>query len=396
MSKKIYCSISNHFISKSVSNDKLNYQTYIKLLEYFDEVHIYGRTYEKKSYSKQDEESQIYMHYISVPKAFFLRYIYTIVSMFVKIFKDNKKFNFTIVDASEPTTGGMIGILLNVFLKKPFLLQIQGEMTRISPQTDGLLRSLVSKYSTIFCSKFATKIRVVSHVIKTQLVEDGVEVSKIEVLAPRVNLEQFDYTKYSDKPIKLKDEFKIEHDKKLFVCVGRLVPFKGIKYLIQACSFIDKNSFHLLIVGDGELKEDLEALTRELGLQNNITFVGKVDFVKVPYFMAGADFFILPSLDEGFGRVILESMAVKTLVLASKVGGIQDIIIDKETGIFMDAANANDISMKINEVLTMDKNKINKIIEKSYEIVHDNYEFNNSMNKFIKLYSGTISKYENS
>ena len=396
MNKNCYCSISNHILSKDVSSDKLNYQTYKKLLDNFDEIHIYGRTYENKSYVKKDESHTIYMHYVNVPKNFLLKYIITIVKMYFMILKDNRKYGFSIIDASEPTTGGIIGSLLKIVIKKPFLLQVQGELTRISSKTNGMIFAFGSKYLTLFCTKFATKIRVVSNVIKKQLIEDGVDEKKIEVLSPRVNLDQFDYKKYSDTNEQLKKELNIETNKTLLVFVGRLVSFKGVKYLIQACTYLNKKDYHLIIVGDGPLKNELVNLTNKLILQDNITFVGKVEFTKVPYFMASADFFVLPSLDEGFGRVIIESMAVKTLVLASRVGGIQDIIVDNETGFFMESANKEDIANIIKKVLNMKKEDLAIIIEKSHKIVNDNYEFNTSMNKFIKLYNRTISYYENS
>jgi len=396
MNKKKYCSISNQILAGDISSDTLNYQTYVKLLEYFNEVHIYGRTYKKSSYINKDKSYPIYVHYVSVPKNFFLKYILTIIKLFFSILKDHKQENFSIFDASEPTTGGVVCCLLNVFVKKPFLLQVQGELTRISPKTNGIVMSIGSKYLTLFCCKFTSRIRVVSNIIKNQLIEDGVNDKLIEVLSPRVNLELFEYSKYINTNDKLKTEFNIDNDKKILLFVGRLVSFKGLKYLIAACEHLNQNDYHLLIVGDGELKSELKALRSKLGLENNITFVGKVDFIKVPYFMAGADFFVLPSLDEGFGRVILESMAVKTLVIASKVGGIQDIIIDKETGFFMEAANINDILNTIKKVLVMKKDKVDAIIEKSYKLVNDKYEFNNSMNNFIKLYDRTIVEYENS
>ena len=182
MNKKCYCSISNHVLSKEVSSDKLNYQTYKKLLDNFDEIHIYGRTYDNKSYVKKDESLSIYMHYVSVPKNYLLKYIITIVKMYFTILKDNKKYGFSIFDASEPTTGGIIGSLLKIVIKKPFLLQVQGELTRISSKTNGMIFAFGSKHLTLFCTKFATKIRVVSNVIKKQLIEDETTGSNVAMV----------------------------------------------------------------------------------------------------------------------------------------------------------------------------------------------------------------------
>ena len=325
--RKVYCSISNHLLSSEISEDKLNYKTYVKLLEYYDEIHIYGRVFQSKSHIKKDQFKNIFIHYISVPKLSFFKYIFSIIKMFYTVIVDNKKYNFSIFDASEPTTGGIVCVCLTLFLKKPYILQIQGELTRLSVNNEVSLKTLLSKYITLFCIKYSSKVRAVSTIIKKQLIEDGVIASKIEVIPARVDLKQFNYKKYLN--VDLKKDYNIQIDKKVFVFVGRLVEGKGVKYMIEAFTHIEKYKFHLLIIGDGIVKNKLVNLTKTLNLKNNITFVGKVEFDRVPYFMYGADFFIFPTLHEGFGRVVLESIAMRTLVLASRVGGIQDIIIDK-------------------------------------------------------------------
>ena len=93
MHKKVYCSISNHILPDDVSLDKLNYETYLKLLNYFDEIHIYGRTYKGKNYIKKDNNSLIYLHNINVPQNSFIRYPATLMKMAFAILLNNKKLS---------------------------------------------------------------------------------------------------------------------------------------------------------------------------------------------------------------------------------------------------------------------------------------------------------------
>ena len=217
---------------------------------------------------------------------------------------------------------------------------------------------------------------------------------KIEVVPARVNLKLFDWKQY--EKVNLHKDLNIGVEKKIFIFVGRLVEGKGVKYLIKALNNIKKEEYHLLIIGDGDEKNNLQHLVNRLELQDEISFLGKIEFRKIPYYFAGANFFIFPTLNEGFGRVVLESMAMKTLVIASRVGGIQDIIKDKETGFFTKTANSNDIEKTIKKVLNMKSDDADYIIENSYKTVIKHYEFNVVMNDFIKLYDGVIHDYENS
>lgn len=117
------------------------------------------------------------------------------------------------------------------------------------------------------------------------------------------------------------------------VVVARLVEYKGIKYLIRALHQIGSEiNFHLDIFSDGPLRKTLEALSSELSLKDAVTFHGETPREKILECMWGADLFVLPSIldqygrTEGFGAVLLEAMAAGLPVVASRVGGIVDIV----------------------------------------------------------------------
>lgn len=125
---------------------------------------------------------------------------------------------------------------------------------------------------------------------------------------------------------------------KRILFVGRLHPIKGTQYLLNAMSRVHKEipDARLILVGDGEEREVLEGLTESLGLRKCVGFTGKIPHKKVQYFMNQAEVFVLPSLSEGFPVTILEAMACGLPIVATRVGGIPDIIEDKINGYLVD------------------------------------------------------------
>jgi glycosyltransferase involved in cell wall biosynthesis len=117
--------------------------------------------------------------------------------------------------------------------------------------------------------------------------------------------------------------------------VARLVPIKGIQHLIEAAPTILKPcpQARFLLVGDGELRPALEEKARALGLGDRITFAGFRE--DVPSLIAGMDVFVLPSLNEGLGRVLIMAMALGKPIVATRVGGVPELLDEGEAGLLV-------------------------------------------------------------
>jgi glycosyltransferase involved in cell wall biosynthesis len=134
--------------------------------------------------------------------------------------------------------------------------------------------------------------------------------------------------------------------------VARLVPVKGLRYLIAAMPQILRRcpDAHLILAGDGDERSQLKALTRELAVADRVHFLGfRRDAVAVT---AALDVFVLPSLNEGQGRVLVTAMALGVPIVATSVGGVPEVIQDHRQGLLVPSANPIALSQAITTILT--------------------------------------------
>jgi glycosyltransferase involved in cell wall biosynthesis len=129
--------------------------------------------------------------------------------------------------------------------------------------------------------------------------------------------------------------------------IGRLSPQKGQTVLIEALTRLKTPNFRCLIASDGELRDKLTEQIKTSGLENKVELVG---YVNATVFLNSLDIFVLPSLWEGLGIVLLEAGLCGRPVIASAVDGITDII-DKDTGWLVAPGDAQDLTEKIDWLL---------------------------------------------
>ena len=120
----------------------------------------------------------------------------------------------------------------------------------------------------------------------------------------------------------------IDSETCLIGTVGRLTPVKGIPYLLEAASVLLRQGakVKILVVGEGSIRQDLIAQTHSLGITDNVVFLGHREDTDA--LLQALDIFVLPSLSEGVPMALLEAMAAARAVVASRVGGIPEIIED--------------------------------------------------------------------
>jgi sugar transferase (PEP-CTERM/EpsH1 system associated) len=142
--------------------------------------------------------------------------------------------------------------------------------------------------------------------------------------------------------------------RRLIGTVCRFHPQKGLDQLIAAFAELCKRTpdVQLLLVGDGELRGQLETQVRRLGLADHVTFTGfRTD---VPAILTELDLFVLPSLWEGLPLVLLEAMAAQLPVVATAVGGTPELVLDGETGLLVPPADPTALAAAMHFLLTQD------------------------------------------
>lgn len=133
--------------------------------------------------------------------------------------------------------------------------------------------------------------------------------------------------------------------------VGWLTQVKGQRVLIEAVARLKSKypRVHVLLIGSGGLRGDLEKLAARLGVKSSVEFLGmRTD---VPECLGALHCFVLPSLNEGMGRALVEAMAAARPVVASRVGGIPAIVEDRRTGLLVPPGDADALAAAIAEVI---------------------------------------------
>lgn len=170
--------------------------------------------------------------------------------------------------------------------------------------------------------------------------------------------------------------------------VGRLEKQKSVATLIKSIKrYIDNDletKLHLDILGDGSLREELEKLVLDLRIQNIISFRGEQKNVNNYY--AKADIFVLPSIWEGFGIVILEAFRAKIAVIASNIEGPAELIKDNYNGLLFEPKNEMQLTEKI-IFLIKNEAKRKEIAEKGFNSFSKKYTIENYVKELNKLYT---------
>jgi glycosyltransferase involved in cell wall biosynthesis len=133
--------------------------------------------------------------------------------------------------------------------------------------------------------------------------------------------------------------------------ISRLVPIKGITHLISAMPDILRRfpDTHLAVAGDGEERTVLEQQARDSGIAPHVHFLGfRADVAAVT---AALDVFVLPSLNEGLGKVLVLAMALGVPVVATRVGGIPEVVKDGQQGLLVPPANPAALAGAITAIL---------------------------------------------
>ena len=173
------------------------------------------------------------------------------------------------------------------------------------------------------------------------------------------------------------------------VTVARLSPEKDIGSLLRAVAIIRETcpSFRLEIAGDGVCMADLQAAVRNLGLENQVRFLGQVRDVRAV--LERASLFILPSLTEGVSLTLLEAMACGLPVVATRVGGTPEVVADGETGLLVPPGSPVELAQAILKLL-QEPERGRQMGVKARQRIEDIFDIRRMVAKYEALYAAKV------
>ena len=138
------------------------------------------------------------------------------------------------------------------------------------------------------------------------------------------------------------------------------------------------------------MKNKLEDLTKELQIDDKVIFKGYISNEDVPKALNEMDIFVVPSINESFGVAAVEAMACEIPVIASSVGGLKEVIVDKETGYLVPKKDYKEIAKYLKKLI-LDKNLRTSLGENGRKRVLENYDWNSNVEYMIKIYEEIIN-----
>lgn len=238
-----------------------------------------------------------------------------------------------------------------------------------------------------WCSARSSHVIAISDAVRSFMLEERQVLGNEKISTVRYGIDYKVYEKIGDEQIdKFYQEFDLKRDIFLFGTVARLVPQKSLDTLLRAFSTLDRNGqVKLLIVGDGELKTSLKKLAKDLRIEENVIFASKRP--DIPVVMKALDAFVLPSQYEGFGLVLLEAMAAQTIIIASKVSAIPEIILDKETGFLFPSKDVESLANIMKDVL---ENPKVDIASRGFKRLKEHFSQESMVESTIKIYKSVL------
>ncbi|HEY3329602.1 MAG TPA: glycosyltransferase family 4 protein [Capsulimonadaceae bacterium] len=178
------------------------------------------------------------------------------------------------------------------------------------------------------------------------------------------------------------------HPKPYILGIGRLVPQKGFDVLIRAFGVATLPDHDLLIAGEGPDRVELEQLAQELKLSDKVHFVGRADRPTAISLFQGCSFFVLPSRQEPQGIVNLEAMAAGKAVVASRVGGVPEIVLDNEVGILVEAEDVDSMASALRSVASSDDLRLK--LGKAGRARAEQFDWKAIADQYVAIYSRAV------
>lgn len=278
-----------------------------------------------------------------------------------------------VINAHWIVPQGFLAILVKMITRRKVITTVHGsDIYSLNGRIMNSIKRFTLKHSDVVCvNSVATRdacLRVFNR--------------EYEVIPMGVHMDRFfPLNVLSEKLVR---KYKTTDFTILFV--GRLSEVKGVEHLLKALNGLSKSGkkFNAIIAGDGPLRQSLEQYVRTNKLSSNVKFIGWISQDNLNEYYNLADVFVGPSLSEAQGLVFVEALAAGTPVVATKVGGIVDIVHDGENGLLVSPASADELETALGRLIE-DRKLLRSCTASTRDSVVDRFSWDSVAGRYIKI-----------
>ena len=303
----------------------------------------------------------------------------------------SKRFPVDIIYTQDPLVTGLIGYRLKRSLKLPLCLSFAGDMIDNAYWVNESLKLRFYNRLGKWVIPRADAYRVVSESEAEKLIGMGISRERVWLVPPLIPFEQFAHAVGRA----IRERYLREPGKqRLLLFVGRLVPQKDLPTMLDAMARIVKRHPEalLLMVGEGTERTRLERQVADLGLSGDVVFAGPVRYEQVPDFYAACDALLLSSVYEGNARVLNEASASARPVVATRVSGTPDSVVDGETGYVVDIKDPSQLADRVCRLLD-DTPAAQRMGQAGRAYVLAKYDERKTLAMFREMLETTVRRY---
>ncbi len=251
------------------------------------------------------------------------------------------------------------------------------------------LKLKLYQYLDMRALKTANKVLTVSESLFNLLKKKKIPLSRLENMPNGIDTTYFDPQKTEST---LQEELGVSKEKTLIGYVGRLSEQKNLPLLLKAFQrlIVQGKEVELVLVGEGELKEQIDQLIDKMELRKWVHLVGFVDDIRMIY--KGLDLMVLSSNEEGMPNSILEAMAMEVPVVSTNVGGVNELIQSKENGLICPSKNLEALIASMVQLIDHPGLR-NEYGKKSRNTIIEKFSFDKRVKRLEEVYKELYEKF---
>jgi len=297
-----------------------------------------------------------------------------------------KQFRPALIHAHTATPAGYAGLRLGRKYGLPVVVNLRGSDINVYPFQDRWTFRLTAKVLAN-----ADRVLAVSEKLATVAESIATPRQSIETVHTGCDLEEFAFDATARTAIR--QRLRIPVGSVVLAFVGNLRKEKGVDELMVAFRTLVKSGMdelQIVFVGTGVRQKELMVAAENSGVGDKAHFVGRVPHKEIPTWLSASDIVVLPSWREGLPNVIVEAMACERPVVATRVGGIPEVVEDGISGVLVDRSDVCALTEAIGGLIT-DATKRRAMGHAGRRIVAQRFSWQENAEKTIKIYEEVLS-----